>query len=169
MWKAKKGEFVKAFEGWISQGWTQGCVDGEWIELAKHHTKRLSKKKEHFIDILVDRLKVDPQFQNRLKESLQKAATLAEGRIKIAITNSTHFAKDIGKKNSPISKKKAEAEKTKIYCLHATCPVCLKGFPKVDPKLFSFNNPKGACPSCHGLGYIPRYMERHNRIHGTTP
>ena len=140
--EGKKGEFTRAFESYLSQGWTRVRVNGEWIELAKYPALKLSPKKEHTIDILVDRLIVDPQFQDRLHKSLQKSAQLTEGRIKIElIHHPTNNTTDLKK------------EKSKIYSLQATCPICLKGFAPIEPKLFSFNHPKGACPSCHGLGY----------------
>lgn len=135
--QGKKGEFMREFEHFLSIGYIRARVDGKWIELAD--AKKLSKRKDHFIDILVDRLIVNNEFLSRLKESLQKAADLTDGRIKIELINSP--------------------EEVKHYSVHATCPVCLMGFPEVEPKLFSFNNPKGACLDCNGLGYLPEEWE----------
>lgn len=131
--QGKKGEFMKEFQNFLSIGYTRARVDGKWIELAE--AKKLSKRKDHFIDILVDRLMVKNEFLTRLKESLQKTVDLADGRITIELITTP--------------------EEVKQYSVHATCPVCLRGFPEVEPKLFSFNNPKGACPDCNGLGYLP--------------
>ena len=141
--EGQKGEWKKAFERGLLEGGTRARVNGEWIELTQYHQIKLSKRKRHFIDILMDRLIVDRSLQDRLKESLQKSADLSEGRIKVELMHSLSAQKA----------KSLPKEKSKVYSLHATCPVCLKGFPVMEPKLFSFNNPKGACPFCHGLGY----------------
>ncbi|MYE07514.1 MAG: excinuclease ABC subunit A [Oligoflexia bacterium] len=85
-------------------------------------------------------MNVEPRLNLRLKESLQKAADLTNGRIKIECLDSSQMG-------------------TKHYSLHATCPVCLAGFPEIEPKLFSFNNPKGACLKCNGLGYLQEEEE----------
>ena len=130
--QGKKGEFLREFERFLSAGYTRARVDGKWIELAT--AKKLSKRKDHFIDLLIDRLIVEPGFHSRLKESVQKAVDLTEGRIKVEVMG-----------------KEGEA---KNYSVQATCPICLAGFPELEPKLFSFNNPKGACPECNGLGYL---------------
>ena len=131
--QGKKGEFLKEFGQFLSDGYTRARVDGRWIELVQ--AKKLSKRKDHFIDLLVDRLIVETRFIPRLKESLQKSVDLTDGQIKIELIDSEGKAKN--------------------YSIHATCPVCLTGFPKIDTKLFSFNNPKGACSHCKGLGYLP--------------
>ncbi len=130
--QGKKGEFLREFEKFLSVGYTRARVDGKWIELAT--AKKLSKRKDHFIDLLIDRLIVEPGFHSRLKESVQKAVDLTEGRIKVEL---------VGREGA-----------VKNYSIHATCPVCLAGFPELEPKLFSFNNPKGACTECNGLGYL---------------
>ena len=130
--EGKKGEFLREFEQFLSAGYTRAFVDGKWIELAG--ARKLSKRKDHFIDVLMDRLRVEEKFLPRLKESLEKAMDLTGGRIKITFMNSK-----LGTKN---------------YSTEATCPICLSSFPELEPKLFSFNNPKGACPCCNGLGYL---------------
>lgn len=134
--QGKKGEFLREFEKFLSVGYTRARVDGKWIELAT--AKKLSKRKDHFIDLLIDRLIVDSRFTSRLKESLQKSADLTDGRIKVELM---------------------DRKEVKDYSIHATCPVCLTGFPELEPKLFSFNNPKGACRECNGLGYLEEDIE----------
>ncbi|MDE0119700.1 MAG: excinuclease ABC subunit UvrA [Bdellovibrionales bacterium] len=185
--EGKKGEFLKEFQGFLSSGYTQAKVDGKWLELAE--AKKLSKRKDHFIDLLVDRLSVESRFIPRLKESLQKAADLTKGRIKVELINlpiksltskglkSKEFYLDKSLKKKSMKKKdqkmietskhdqynSIQSEKNKLnikhYSLHATCPVCLAGFPEMEPKLFSFNNPKGACSKCNGLGYLQEEEE----------
>ena len=138
--QGQKGEFLREFDRFLSAGYTRARVDGKWIELAS--AIKLSKRKDHFIDLLIDRLIVDPRYVLRLQKSLQKAVDLTGGQIKV----------------EPM----AQEDQVKNYSIHATCPVCLAGFPELEPKLFSFNNPKGACPECNGLGYLPEGWTEEN-------
>ena len=134
--RGKKGEFVKEFNTFLSTGYTRARVDGQWVDLSS--VGKLSKRKDHFIDVLIDRLIVEPQFYSRLKESLQRASDLTDGYIKVEF----------------MQKNGQSIKKVKNYSIHATCPVCFSGFVALEPKLFSFNNPKGACVQCNGLGYV---------------
>ena len=128
--RGKKGEFAKEFGKWLSLGWVKARVDGEWLSLDK--AQKLSKRKDHVIDVLIDRLVLDRASYSRLKDSLHQAASLTGGFIKI---------EGVGK------------SWVKNYSTITACPVCLAGFPALEPKLFSFNHPKGACTKCAGLGY----------------
>ena len=143
--RGKKGEFVKEFNQLLSTGYSRARVDGQWVDLSS--MGKLSKRKDHFIDVLIDRLTVDQQFYSRLKESLQRASDLTDGYIKVEF----------------MQKDKKSAEEVKNYSLHATCPICFSGFVALEPKLFSFNNPKGACVQCNGLGYLSG-MENESEI-----
>ncbi len=136
--RGKKGEFAREFAAFLSAGFTHARVDGQWRELER--VGPLHKRKDHFIDLLVDRLIVKPEFLPRLKSALVRALDQTEGFVSIEeITG---------------PKKRSGKKEARHYCLHATCPVCAAGFPELEPKLFSFNNPKGACTHCHGLGYF---------------
>ena len=132
--RGKKGEFTKEFEKFLSTGFTRARVNGQWIDLSI--AKKLAKRKDHFIDLLIDRLIVKPSLFDRLRKSLQQAAEQTDGFIKIELMDSR------------------SKEAVKNYSIYNTCPVCTEGFPELEPKLFSFNNPKGACSHCHGLGYL---------------
>ena len=134
--RGKKGEFVKEFNKFLSTGYTRARVDSQWVDLSS--VGKLSKRKDHFIDVLVDRLIVESQFYSRLKESLQRASDLTDGYIKVEF----------------MQKNGQSIKEIKNYSIHATCPVCFSGFVALEPKLFSFNNPKGACVQCNGLGYL---------------
>ena len=133
--RGKKGEFAKEFSKFLSAGYTRARVNDQWVDLST--VGKLSKRKDHFIDVLIDRLIVDSSCYSRLKESLQKASDLADGYIKVEFMQ-----------------KSGQLKELKNYSLHATCPICFSGFPALEPKLFSFNNPKGACVQCNGLGYL---------------
>lgn len=128
--RSKKGEFMAEFQRWMRKGFVRARIDGKWVELAE--AKKLAKRKSHNIDLLVDRLVVKPEYEARLKESINLSLSSAEGLVAIEV---------VGKE-------------PKIYSIHRACPECGYSFPEVEPRLLSFNNPRGACETCHGLGTI---------------
>lgn len=128
--QGKKGEFLSDFQKWIKKGFSRGRIDGEWIDLAK--AKKLAKRKSHDIEIMIDRLVVDEKYLSRLKESIHLALSLSNGLVMIEPVGSV----------------------PKIYSIHRACPQCAFSFPELEPRLFSFNNPRGACPTCSGLGVL---------------
>lgn len=130
MARGKKGEFLAEFQKWAKKGFVKAKVDGEWIELAE--ARKLAKHKTHDIDLLIDRLVMKEDLEHRLRESLNLALSLAEGRVLV----------------QPLG------EEGKLYSLHSSCPECGFTFPELEPRLFSFNNPKGACPTCNGIGSL---------------
>ncbi|MCB0406876.1 MAG: excinuclease ABC subunit UvrA [Bdellovibrionales bacterium] len=130
MVKGKKGEFLAEFQKWVKKGFAKAKVDGEWVELAQ--AKKLAKHKTHDIDLLIDRLVMKEDIDIRLKESVNLAITMSQGQVAIA---------EMGKE-------------PKTYSIHSSCPECGMSFPELEPRLFSFNNPRGACETCHGLGSV---------------
>lgn len=128
--RGKKGEFLNEFEKWQKRGFTRARVDGEWIEL--QDAKKLAKNKVHDIDLLVDRLINDAKHDVRLKESLNLSLSLAQGLCKVEVIDGPSYA----------------------YSIHRSCPECGYTCPDLEPRLFSFNNPRGACPTCNGLGIL---------------
>lgn len=129
--RGKKGEFLAEFQKWLKKGFTRARVDGTWVEL--ENATKLSKNKAHEIDLLVDRLTVDVKFQVRLKESLNLALGLSQGLVKIEQVDSGHI---------------------ETFSIHRSCPECGHTVPDLEPRLFSFNNPRGACATCNGLGSL---------------
>ena len=129
--RGKKGEFLAEFEKWLKKGFTRARVDGEWVELEK--AKKLTKTKVHDIDLVVDRLVVEAKFLPRLKESLNLALALAQGLVKIEDVDGGH---------------------AETFSIHRSCPTCGHTVPDLEPRLFSFNNPRGACSTCNGLGTL---------------
>lgn len=128
MAQAKKGEFLAEFQKWAKKGFVKAKVDGEYIELEK--ATKLAKTKTHDIDLVVDQLILKDTIKHRLSESINTALSLANGRLIIEMQNGDRVN----------------------YSLHSTCPICAFSFPELEPRLFSFNNPRGACPTCNGLG-----------------
>lgn len=134
MASGKKGEFLAEFQKWAKKGFVKAKVDGKIIELDK--ATKLAKTKTHDIDLVVDQLILKEGLKLRLAESINTALSLANGRVVIENLSTT-----------------GNGERTN-YSMHSACPVCGYGFPEIEPRLFSFNNPRGACSTCHGLGTI---------------
>lgn len=130
MAQGKKGEFLAEFQRWAKKGFVKAKVDGQMIEL--ENAKKLAKTKTHDIDLVIDQLVMKESMRSRLAESINTAVSMAAGRVVIESLN--------GRRTS--------------YSLHSACPVCGFSFPDLEPRLFSFNNPRGACPDCNGLGTL---------------
>ena len=128
MARSKKGEFKNLFSQTREKGYTRARVDGTVYYLEEEIS--LDKKKKHNIEIVIDRLKVSADRRSRLAESIEAALKLSGGYVVIAPEG------------------KAEYTMTENY----SCPDCEISMPKIEPRLFSFNNPLGACPDCGGLG-----------------
>jgi len=127
--KGKKGEHRKIFEDALKSGFVRARVDGEILSLEENIT--LEKNKKHSIEVVVDRVKLSDETISRLTQSIETALTLSEGQV-IIQDKSDNTEQFFSEKNS--------------------CPSCGFSMPELQPRLFSFNNPYGACPDCSGLG-----------------
>jgi len=129
--RERKGEQLDLFEGLKAQGFVRVRVDGEIYELDAPPT--LTKTTKHSIDVVIDRLKVRADMKQRIAESFETALRLAEGKA-IAMEM------DNGKEH--------------LFSAKFSCPSCDYSLAELEPRLFSFNNPMGACPKCDGLGQM---------------
>ncbi|CAG9206394.1 excision nuclease subunit A [Paraburkholderia tropica] len=137
----RKGEHAELFDDMQAQGFVRFRVrsgggtanEGEAKIYEVESLPKLKKSERHTIDVVVDRLKVRPDMKQRLAESFETALRLAEGRA-IALEMDTN--------------------KEHLYSSKFACPICSYSLPELEPRLFSFNNPMGACPECDGLGQI---------------
>jgi len=127
----RKGEQVDLFEELKAQGFVRVRVDGETYELDA--VPKLAKTTKHNVEVVVDRLKVRADMKQRIAESFETALRLAEGKA-LAVEM------DSGKEH--------------LFSAKFSCPVCDYSLAELEPRLFSFNNPMGACPKCDGLGQI---------------
>jgi excinuclease ABC subunit A len=126
--RGRKGEFKKEMEKLVQHGFTRARVDGELMNLEDEID--LDKRKNHTIEVVVDRLLVKPGIEHRLEMSVGLAMKLAGGLVQIAVIN---------------------GEET-LYSSRLACPDCGINVPQLEPRSFSFNSAYGACPECHGLG-----------------
>ncbi len=130
MAQGKKGEFLTEFQKWAKKGFVKAKVDGKIIELDK--ATKLAKTKAHDVDLIIDQLILKDSLKHRLSESINTAISMANGRVIIENLDGLRVA----------------------YSIHSACPQCGYSFPEMEPRLFSFNNPRGACTTCNGLGTI---------------
>ncbi|MFP3945008.1 MAG: excinuclease ABC subunit UvrA, partial [Alphaproteobacteria bacterium] len=133
--RGRKGEYRKEFAEFLKRGFQRVKVDGEFYDL--EDVPSLNKKLKHDIDVVVDRIVVKEGIESRLADSFETALALADG---IA------FAELAGKKNE-----QGEPERL-VFSARFACPVSGFTIEEIEPRLFSFNNPFGACPVCDGLG-----------------
>ncbi|MGD9837255.1 MAG: excinuclease ABC subunit UvrA [Afipia sp.] len=151
--QGRKGEYKKEFAEYLKKGFQRVKVDGKFYELAEAPV--LDKKFPHDIDVVVDRIVVRPDMAQRLAESFETALKLADGLAVIEFADAPAGAE-------ASSDKKPEKKTAKIHDKSGperilfsekfACPVSGFTIPEVEPRLFSFNNPYGACPKCGGLG-----------------
>jgi excinuclease ABC subunit A len=127
----RKGEHLQVIEELRAKGFVRVRVDGRYVELDA--TPKLDPRRKHSIEAVVDRLKVRAELQQRLAESFETALRLGEGAARVA------FLEDEKREELTFSDKFA-------------CRICGYALPELEPRLFSFNNPHGACPGCDGLG-----------------
>lgn len=129
--QGRKGEHSKLLEELRSQGFIRARIDGEIIELDA--SPRLDAKRKHTIEVVVDRFKVREDLTLRLAESFETALRLSGGLVRVAFMDEPDRA-DL------------------VFSANFACPVCGYSLSELEPRLFSFNNPSGACASCGGLG-----------------
>jgi excinuclease ABC subunit A len=141
----RKGEYKKEMAEYLKKGYQRAKIDGDFYELSEPPT--LDKKFKHDIDIVVDRIAVKAGIETRLADSLEQALRLADGIAFAEIVNKNEDA--TGKATL---KNKAGAPERLIFSQKFACPVSGFTIPEIEPRLFSFNNPAGACPTCDGLG-----------------
>ncbi len=135
--RSRKGEYTKLFEDLQKDGFARVRVDGEIYDLTEMEDVKLDKKKKHEIEIVVDRLVIKPEITARLTESIEVALKHADNLVLIDVVG----------------------DKTILYSCNYACPDCGFSFPELTPRMFSFNNPYGACPKCSGIGYLMKMDE----------
>jgi len=142
----RKGEYKKEMAELLKKGYQRAKIDGEFYELSEPPT--LDKKFKHDIDVVVDRIAVKAGIETRLADSLEQALKLADG---IAFAEVATSASEDATGKATLKNKAAKPERL-IFSQKFACPVSGFTIPEIEPRLFSFNNPAGACPSCDGLG-----------------
>ncbi|MDE6189822.1 MAG: excinuclease ABC subunit UvrA [Clostridia bacterium] len=127
--RGRKGEFAKQIEGYRKSGYSRLIVDGSEYNIVDEEVK-LDKNIKHNIKIVIDRIVMKPDVNRRLTDSLETALKLAEGLVEVEV-------------NGEIT----------LYSSKYSCPDCDVSIEELQPRMFSFNSPFGACPECYGLGF----------------
>ena len=149
--RGRKGEYRKELADYMKRGFQRVKIDGKFYEIADAPT--LDKKFKHDLDVVVDRLVVRPDIATRLAESFETALRLADGLAVVEFADAPGAAPQgeaPGKKSAKIHDQ--SGPERLIFSEKFACPVSGFTIPEVEPRLFSFNNPFGACPACGGLG-----------------
>jgi excinuclease ABC subunit A len=126
--RGRKGEFKKEMETLLKHGYNRARVDGELVNL--DDDLKLDKRRNHTIEVVIDRLLVKPGIEHRLEMSVGLAMKLAGGLVQVAVVGGEE----------------------QLYSERLACPDCGISVPQLEPRSFSFNSTYGACPECHGLG-----------------
>src|ERR1043166_5439807 len=142
--RGRKGEYRKELAEFLKKGYQRVKVDGAFYEIAE--VPALDKKFTHDIDVVVDRIVVRPDIGTRLADSLEQALKLADG---LAVAE---FADGAAVEGAKANKQRNQTTERLIFSEKFACPVSGFTIPEIEPRLFSFNNPFGACPKCGGLG-----------------
>ena len=126
-----KGRHEKTLELIQKEGYTRLRIDGETYDISDEIT--LDKNVRHNIDVVIDRVKIKDDIRSRLFASVENALRLSEGKVIVVANDDEH-----------------------VYSEHLACPHCDFSIPKLEPRLFSFNSPFGACDECKGLGFLQK-------------
>ena len=126
--RGRKGEFSKQLEGYRKSGYVRVEIDGSVYDLGEDI--KLDKNLKHSVSVVIDRLIVKEGVSKRLTDSVESALKLAEGLVQVEING-----------------------ENELFSTNYACPDCGISIEEIEPRLFSFNNPFGACPVCHGLGF----------------
>lgn len=132
--RGRKGEHLHLFQQLRSQGFVRVRINGMITDL--DDVPALEKNKKHTIEVVVDRFKVRPDVQQRLAESLETCTQVSDGLAIVA----------------PMDEDDEHLKEELIFSSRFACPICGYNITELEPRIFSFNNPAGACPSCDGLG-----------------
>ena len=131
--RGKKGEYRRQLAQMAKEGFVRARIDGELVELADE-IPQLDKKRRHDIDVVIDRLVIKPEMEQRAADSVETALRVSDGLVLLA----------------------AEGYDEEMLSRNYACANCGGGLAEVTPRLFSFNSPHGACPECNGLGTLMR-------------
>ena len=140
--QGRKGEHLHTINNLRAEGFIRARIDGIIVDLDT--APELDKNKKHNIEVVVDRFKVRDDLQTRLSESFETALNLTDGIARVAYMD-------------------GDGEEL-VFSARFACPTCGHSIQELEPRLFSFNNPHGACPSCDGLG-VKQYFDRSKVVH----
>jgi len=150
--RGRKGEYKKELENFRKEGFVRVRVDGEIYDLSDEIN--IDKNKKHEIELVVDRIVIREDIRSRLTESVETALKNANNMVVISV---------VPKEDTDLSSfggiKREDGTTEILFSCNYACPDCGFSFPELTPRMFSFNNPFGACPDCLGIGYLMKIDE----------
>ena len=150
--RGRKGEYKKELENFRKEGFVRVRVDGEIYDLSDEIN--IDKNKKHEIELVVDRIVIREDIRSRLTESVETALKNANNMVAISV---------VPKEDMDLSSfggiKREDGTTEILFSCNYACPDCGFSFPELTPRMFSFNNPFGACPDCLGIGYLMKIDE----------
>ncbi len=150
--RGRKGEYKKELENFRKEGFVRVRVDGEIYDLSDEIN--VDKNKKHEIELVVDRIVIREDIRSRLTESVETALKNANNMVVISV---------VPKEDMDLSSfggiKREDGTTEILFSCNYACPDCGFSFPELTPRMFSFNNPFGACPDCLGIGYLMKIDE----------
>ena len=150
--RGRKGEYKKELENFRKEGFVRVRVDGEIYDLSDEIN--IDKNKKHEIELVVDRIVIREDIRSRLTESVETALKNANNMVVISV---------VPKEDMELSSfggiKREDGTTEILFSCNYACPDCGFSFPELTPRMFSFNNPFGACPDCLGIGYLMKIDE----------
>ncbi len=156
--RERKGEYLALLDDMWKRGFSEGIVDGKPYKLEDFKDIKLDRYKKHSIDIIVDKIDVNEENLTRIFEGVERALKMSEGLVKVKCTSQKSQIQNLKSqtnsklKNSNDQKSNEACEIEQIYNQKLSCPIHDIEFPQLEPRLFSFNSPYGACEACEGLG-----------------
>lgn len=147
--RGKKGHYSTLLEDLSSEGFVRARIDGEIVMIEDYigkGKKQLERYKAHTIEVVIDRLVVKSDGKSRIQDSVEQAMKLSQGLV-LVVSDKSENAHAVG----------TSATKEQLYSKHLACPDCNLNFEELQPRLFSFNSPFGACSVCHGLGFVLKF------------
>src|SRR5262252_3894034 len=148
--RGRKGEYRKELADYMKRGFQRVKIDGKFYEIAD--APALDKKFKHDIDVVVDRVVVRGDLATRLADSLETALKLADGLAVVEFADSGTGAEQAASERKTAKIHDQSGPQRLLFSEKFACPVSGFTIPEIEPRLFSFNNPFGACPACGGLG-----------------
>ena len=149
--RGRKGEYKKELEEYRKQGFVRIRIDNEIFDLSDEIN--IDKNKKHEIELIIDRLTIKDDIRSRLTESIETSLKAADNMVLVSIIPNEEDLSSFG----GIKKKDGSVEI--LFSSNYACPDCGFSFPEITPRMFSFNNPFGACPDCLGIGYLMKIDE----------
>ena len=160
----RKGAHVEALDRLIREGFVRARIDGRTYELDA--APELDPKRRHTIEAVVDRMRLRPDVQQRLAESFETALRISGGVARVMrLESESQGERATATAPAPTGEENLPQRQEMMFSSRHTCPICGYSVPPLEPKLFSFNSPLGACPACDGLGtqefFDPRRVVSH--------